>query len=59
MFIYGAIDDLYQKKKIACFSKLKLFFFIRSIRLSTVVHIDEGRNGTGRSGEITQSTWIQ
>ena len=32
--IYGAVDDLYQK--IAFFFKLKLFFSIRSIRLSTV-----------------------
>ena len=35
MFICGAIDDLYQKS--TCFSKLKLFFSIRSIRLSTVI----------------------
>ena len=35
MFIYGATDDLYQKT--ACFSKNRdYFFFIRSIRLSTV-----------------------
>ena len=33
--IYGAIDDLYQKN--ARFSKLKLFFSTRSIRLSTVI----------------------
>ena len=32
--LYGVIDDLYQKS--ARFSKLKLFFSIRSIRLSTV-----------------------
>ena len=34
MCIYGAIDDLYQKS--ALFSKLKLFFSICYIRLSTV-----------------------
>ena len=37
MFIYGAIDDLYQKN--ARFSKLKLPFSMRSIRLSTVVGV--------------------
>ena len=34
IYIYGAIDDLYQES--ARFSKLKLFFSIRSIRLSMV-----------------------
>ena len=33
MCIYGAVDDLYQKSMH--FSKLKLFFSIRCIRLST------------------------
>ena len=33
-FIYGAIDDLYQK--IAHFSNQNYFLFIRSVRLSTV-----------------------
>ena len=38
MFIYGAIDDLYQKN--SRFSKLRLFSFsMRSIRLSTVINI--------------------
>ena len=32
--VYGGIDDLYQK--IELFSNLKLYFSIRSIRLSTV-----------------------
>ena len=35
MFIYGVIDDHYQKN--AHFSKLKLFFSMRSIKLSTVI----------------------
>ena len=39
MFIYGAIDDLYHKN--VRFSKLKLFFSMRSIRLSTV-HVEVG-----------------
>ena len=36
--LHGVIDDLYQKN--ARFSKLKLFFSIRSIRLGTVLIID-------------------
>ena len=50
--IYGAIDDLYQK--ITRFSKLKLFFSIRSIRLSTVVvtNIVIRAQGCGKRSEI-------
>ena len=36
ILLYRAIDDLYQKN--ACFSKLKLFFSMRCIRLNTVLH---------------------
>ena len=35
MFIYGAIDDLYQKTCV--FQNLNYFFSMRSIRLSTVM----------------------
>ena len=34
MFIYGAIDDLYQKN--ACFFKIDIIFSMHSIILSTV-----------------------
>ena len=37
MFIYGANDDLYQKT--ARFQNRNYFFFIRCIRLSTIVYI--------------------
>ena len=38
-FIYGAIDDLYQKKP--CFSKIEIIFSMRCIRLSTILIIKE------------------
>ena len=37
--VYGAIDDLYQKN--VRFSKLKLFFSMRCIRLSTVYSVQK------------------